>query len=80
VTLPKHSSHVDAIKGARLGDSKRGERSERIRFMRQRRTVRRSSARKAKVIYLLLDGERIAYRGKPNTPQAGTWVPMKLGY
>jgi hypothetical protein len=35
---------------------------------------------KPKAIYLRLDGERIAYRGKPNTPQAATWVSMKSGY
>jgi hypothetical protein len=40
-------------------------------FMRQRRTVRCSSANLCPTregpswIYLLLDGERIAYRGKP---------------
>ena len=33
-----------------------------------------------KAIYLRLDGERIAYRGKPNTPQAAMWVSMKSGY
>src|SRR5262249_24943517 len=33
-----------------------------------------------RAIYLRLDGERIAYRGKPNTPQAATWVSMKSGY
>src|SRR5262245_15631165 len=35
---------------------------------------------KPKAIYLRLDGERIAYRGKPNTPQAAMWVSMKSGY
>ena len=35
---------------------------------------------KPKAIYLRLGGERVAYRGKPNTPQAATWVSMKSGY
>jgi len=35
---------------------------------------------KPRAIYLRLDGERIAYRGRPNSPQAATWVSMKSGY
>jgi hypothetical protein len=35
---------------------------------------------KPKAIYLRLDGERIAYRGKPNTPQVATRVSMKSGF
>ena len=35
---------------------------------------------KAKEIYIRLDDERIAYRGKPGTPQARTWLSMKEGY
>jgi hypothetical protein len=31
-------------------------------------------------IYIRFDGRRIAYRGKPNTPQAKTWVSMVPGY
>jgi hypothetical protein len=27
-------------------------------------------------IYVTVDGNRIAYRGKPNTPQAKTWVSV----
>jgi hypothetical protein len=30
--------------------------------------------------YLLLDGVRIAKRGRPGTPQAKTWIPLKPGY
>ena len=31
-------------------------------------------------LYLLFDGKRIAKRGHPGTPQAGTWIPLKPGY
>jgi len=30
-------------------------------------------------LYLVVGGERIAYRGHPGTPQARTWVPIKPG-
>jgi hypothetical protein len=36
--------------------------------------------RKPKEIYLILNDERIAMRGKPGTPQAGTWISLKPGY
>ena len=29
---------------------------------------------------MIPNGERIAYRGKPGTPQAKTWISMKAGY
>jgi hypothetical protein len=38
------------------------------------------SAKKPKELYAVWDGRRIAYRGKPGTPQAGTWVSMVPGY
>ena len=31
-------------------------------------------------IFVVLDGVRIARRGKPNTPQAGTWILLQPGY
>ena len=31
-------------------------------------------------IYIVLDGERIAKRGRPGTKQAGTWVVLEPGY
>jgi len=30
--------------------------------------------------FLVLDGVRIAMRGKPGTPQAGIWIPLEPGY
>ena len=30
--------------------------------------------------FLVLDGVRIAMRGKPGTPQAGIWIPLVPGY
>jgi hypothetical protein len=30
--------------------------------------------------YLLLDGVRVAKRGRPGTHQAKTWIPLKPGY
>ena len=30
--------------------------------------------------FVVLDGVRIARRGKPNTPQAGTWIFLQPGY
>jgi hypothetical protein len=38
------------------------------------------SAKKARAIYIRFDGERIAYRGAPDSPQAKTWVTMVPGY
>src|SRR5262245_28902107 len=34
----------------------------------------------AREIYTVLDGRRIAFRGKPGTAQAMTWVSMVPGY
>jgi hypothetical protein len=31
-------------------------------------------------LYVVLDGMRIAKRGCPRTPEAGTWVSLKPGY
>jgi hypothetical protein len=31
-------------------------------------------------LYVLVDGRRVAQRGKPNTPQAKTWVPLEPGF
>jgi hypothetical protein len=33
-----------------------------------------------KDIFVFLDGVKIAKRGRPNTPEAGTWVSLKQGY
>jgi hypothetical protein len=30
--------------------------------------------------FVVLDGVRIAKRGRPNTPQAGTWILLQPGY
>jgi hypothetical protein len=37
------------------------------------------NARKPKAIYIVVDGQRVARRGRPGTPQARTWVPMIPG-
>jgi hypothetical protein len=39
-----------------------------------------SSDGRADMIYVVWDGQRIAYRGLPGTPQARTWVSMVPGY
>jgi len=31
-------------------------------------------------IYVVVDGQRIAKRGRPRTPQAGTWVSLQPGW
>ena len=31
-------------------------------------------------IFVAYDGRRIAQRGRPNTPQAGTWVSLEPGW
>lgn len=31
-------------------------------------------------LFLYLDGEKIAKRGKPDTPSAGTWISLKPGW
>ena len=31
-------------------------------------------------IYIRFDGRRIAYRGHPDTPQAGSWVAIDKRY
>jgi hypothetical protein len=31
-------------------------------------------------LYVLVDGERIAKRGQPGTPQAGTWISLEPGW
>ena len=31
-------------------------------------------------VFVLYNGVRIAKRGYPNTPQAGTWVSLEPGY
>jgi hypothetical protein len=31
-------------------------------------------------VFVIYDGKRIAERGWPDTPQAGTWVSIKPGY
>jgi hypothetical protein len=37
-------------------------------------------AKNPKELYAVFDGRRIAYRGKPGTAQAETWVSMVPGY
>ena len=31
-------------------------------------------------LYVLVDGKRIAKRGQPGTPQAGTWISLEPGW
>jgi hypothetical protein len=31
-------------------------------------------------VFVVYNGVRIAKRGQPNTPQAGTWVSLEPGY
>ena len=31
-------------------------------------------------VFVIYDGKRIAKRGHPDTPQAGTWVSLEPGY
>jgi len=31
-------------------------------------------------VFVVYNGVRVAKRGQPNTPEAGTWVPLKPGY
>ena len=31
-------------------------------------------------LVVVVDGAKIAKRGRPNTPQAGTWVPIEPGW
>jgi hypothetical protein len=31
-------------------------------------------------LYIVFDGRRVAKRGYPDTPQAGTWVPIEPGF
>jgi predicted peroxiredoxin len=31
-------------------------------------------------VFVVFNGVRIAKRGKPNTPQARTWIPLEPGY
>jgi hypothetical protein len=31
-------------------------------------------------LFIVFDGKRIAKRGKPGTPQAGTWISLEPGY
>jgi hypothetical protein len=31
-------------------------------------------------VFVIYDGKRIAKRGDPDTPQAGTWVSIEPGY
>ena len=31
-------------------------------------------------VFVIYDGKRIAERGRPDTPQAGTWVSIEPGY
>jgi len=39
----------------------------------------RNSETRDDVLYLVLDGQRIAKRGHPGTPEAMTWVPLVEG-
>ena len=36
--------------------------------------------RDAHDMFVVFDGKRIAKRGRPGTPQAGTWVSLEPGY
>jgi hypothetical protein len=38
------------------------------------------SVKRARLLYVRLDGRRIAVRGRPGTPQARTWVSLEPGY
>jgi hypothetical protein len=38
------------------------------------------SEKKPREIYVVVDGRRIAHRGHPDTPQAGTWVAIDKHY
>jgi hypothetical protein len=31
-------------------------------------------------IFVVVDGQRIAKRGRPGTPQAGTWISLEPGW
>lgn len=36
-------------------------------------------ARQPEAIYIVVDGQRVARRGRPGTPEARTWVSMIPG-
>ena len=38
------------------------------------------TAEKAKAIYVVFDGMRIAHRGDPDGPDCGEWVSMEPGF
>jgi hypothetical protein len=38
------------------------------------------SQKKPREIYIRFDGQRIARRGHPDTPEAKTWVPLDARY
>jgi hypothetical protein len=38
------------------------------------------STKKLREMYLIFDGGRIAYRGRPHTSEAGRWVSIVPGY
>ncbi|QDM14780.1 hypothetical protein FNL55_01550 [Tardiphaga sp. vice352] len=35
-----------------------------------------TTLRRGNELYLLADGKKIARRGRPGSPQAGTWIPI----
>jgi hypothetical protein len=35
---------------------------------------------KASGCYVVVNGERIAQRGEPDSPHAGTWIPLEPGW
>ena len=42
--------------------------------------ITRGSDGKGMEFYVVFDGQRVAYRGQPDTPEAGTWVSIRPGY
>jgi hypothetical protein len=48
--------------------------------MTKRKSPEAAVASDGKNLFIVFDGKRIAKRGRPGTPQAGTWVSIEPGY
>ena len=47
---------------------------------KRREIPRMTVAQKGDDLFFILDGVKVAVRGKPGTPQAKTWVPLVPGW
>ena len=53
--------------------------TEERNMAKPKKSVREGNVREGNDMFVVVDGLKIARRGYPDTPQAGTWVSIETG-